>query len=297
MKIQQIRYLIAVAEAGSISQAAERLYVAQSSISSAIMDIESEFGTTVFKRSSKGVVLTGEGEELLMDLQRILDQVGFVEYKYTEKNSTHKRFFVSSQHHIGSSDAFLQLLNMLGNTEYRLGFFECKTQEVLENVEKGLSDIGVIFYTEDTKSMMIQELRKKDLIFNHIAYQKPHVYVRKGHPLSAKKTIHVRETENYPFVTYDKIVNNSSIYTENITPYRKAKQVICVTDRAVANAILRSSDAYVVGSGYHGSDENHENIISIPMQDATNIEIGWIVKSKFAISDIIEQYIHILTTD
>jgi DNA-binding transcriptional LysR family regulator len=294
MTLQQIRYLMAVVEWGSISEAAKRLYVAQSSISSAVKDIESRYEITIFQRSSKGVVLTREGEELLVDLERILDQMKFIEEKYKEKNHKNQRFCISTQHHICSSDALLKLLPFIKNTDFRVGFLECKTQEILENVEKGISDIGIIFYTVKSKNIMIQELRKKDLIFNHIIYKKPHIYVRKGHPLSEKNSVHSREIEEYPFVTYDQIINNSSIFTDTIVRYDKIKQFIYVTDRAAAYSILRSMDAFVVGSGYHSADEKYSDIATIPIHDADNIEIGWISKSKFALSDIAEKYIQFL---
>lgn len=295
MTLQQIRYLTAVVESKSISEAAKRLYVAQSSISSAIKDIESEYGITIFQRSSKGVVLTREGEELLIDFERIMDQMEFIEEKYKKIKFENRRFCISTQHHICGSDAFLKLLDTIKSTAYRVGFFECKTQEVLDNVEKGISDVGVIFYTKSSKNVMIQELRKKDLIFNHLAYQKPHIYVRKGHPLWQNASVNSHEVIGYPFVTYDQTINNSSIFTEAIIPHHKVKQIIYVNDRASAYTLLRSMNAFLVGSGYHSSDANYQDIVVIPIQDADNIEIGWISKRKFALSDITSQFIDFLT--
>lgn len=297
MTLQQIRYLVTVIESGSISEAAKKLYVAQSSISGAIKDIESEYEITIFQRGSKGVVLTREGEELMVDLERIMNHMEFIEEKYVKKGRDNQRFCISTQHHICGSGAFLKLLDTLKDTNCRVGFLECKTQEVLENVEKGISDIGIIFYTENSKSVMIQELRKKDLIFNHIKYQKPHIYVRKGHPLTMKTSVHSHEVEKYPFVTYDQTVNNSSIFTETIVRYNKIKQIVYVTDRAAAYSVLRSMDAFVIGSGYHSADTSYNDIISIPIHDAADIEIGWVVKSKFALSDITEKYINFLMAD
>lgn len=294
MTFQQIRYLICVVESGSISEAAKKLYVAQSSISSSIKDIESEYGITIFQRSSKGVILTREGEELLIDFQRILDQSEFIEEKYKKKNCENKRFCISTQHHICGSNAFLELLDTIKDTSYRVGFLECKTQEVLENVEKGVSDVGVIFYTKISKNIMIQELRKKDLIFHHLAYQKPHAYVRKGHPLWQKTSVNSWEVEKYPFVTYDQTINSSSVFTESIIDRHNIEQIIHVTDRASAYSILRSMDAFLVGTGYHSADAIHNDIILIPILDTGDIEIGWISKSKFTLSDIASQFIDFL---
>ncbi len=288
MKLQQIKYLLSVVEAGSISEAAKQQYLSQSSISSAIKNIESEYGVIIFERTSKGVVLTREGEELLIDLERILYQMQLVEEKYSKKNLKSQRFCVSSQHHIGGLDAFIKLFDTIKDTNYRLGFLECRTQEILENVERGISDIGVIYYKERSKGAMIQELRMKNLIFNHITYQNTHAYLRKEHPLCEKDTVRTRDIEIYPFITYDQIVNSTTIFTEPSIHHHNIKKIIFANDRAAACSIIKSTDAYLVGSGYN----NNSDIITIPIQDEDSIEIGWIAKNNFSLSGISEQYVH-----
>ena len=65
MTLQQLRYLIAIAEYGSINAAAQNLYASQSNLSTAIKELERELGITVFTRSNRGVTLTNDGTELL----------------------------------------------------------------------------------------------------------------------------------------------------------------------------------------------------------------------------------------
>lgn len=64
MTLQQIRYILTIAEVGSLSKAAEVLYVAQPSLSSAVKELERELGITVFYRSGKGVSLTNDGARI-----------------------------------------------------------------------------------------------------------------------------------------------------------------------------------------------------------------------------------------
>ena len=65
MTLQQLRFLIAVAESGSINAAAQRLYTAQSNISNAVKSLEQELHIEIFfTRSSRGVALTNDGTEL-----------------------------------------------------------------------------------------------------------------------------------------------------------------------------------------------------------------------------------------
>ena len=64
MTLQQLNYLVVVAECGNITEAAEKLFIAQPSLSSAIHNLEEGMGITAFVRTNKGVVVTREGEEL-----------------------------------------------------------------------------------------------------------------------------------------------------------------------------------------------------------------------------------------
>ena len=60
MTLQQLKYLITVAECKNITEAAEKLYISQPSLSNAIHNLEKEMGVTAFVRSSKGVAVTRE---------------------------------------------------------------------------------------------------------------------------------------------------------------------------------------------------------------------------------------------
>lgn len=83
MTLQQIRYFIAVAECGSISAAAKKLFISQSSISEAIKEIESTYGITAFNRHSRGIQLTRDGDELLVELMRIQHHLEYLDERYS----------------------------------------------------------------------------------------------------------------------------------------------------------------------------------------------------------------------
>ena len=65
MRLQQLRYIIAIAESGSINAAAHSLFVSQSSLSVIVHDLERELGVQIFERSSRGISLTSDGVEFL----------------------------------------------------------------------------------------------------------------------------------------------------------------------------------------------------------------------------------------
>ena len=80
MTLQQLSYLIKVAECGNITEAAEQLYISQPSLSTAISNLEKEMGVTAFIRTKKGVIVTHEGEELLSFARMLLEEIRSSQY-------------------------------------------------------------------------------------------------------------------------------------------------------------------------------------------------------------------------
>ena len=61
MTLQQLRYAITVAETGTITEAAKKLYISQPSLTNAIHELEKEMNLVIFQRTNKGILLSGGG--------------------------------------------------------------------------------------------------------------------------------------------------------------------------------------------------------------------------------------------
>ena len=99
MTLQQLRFLIAVAESGSINAAAQRLYTAQSNISNAVKSLEQELHIEIFTRSSRGVALTNDGTELLGYARQVVEQADMLEARYEDGGTPQARLAISAQHY------------------------------------------------------------------------------------------------------------------------------------------------------------------------------------------------------
>ncbi|MCR5729409.1 MAG: LysR family transcriptional regulator, partial [Ruminococcus sp.] len=74
MTLQQLKYIITIAETGSITMAAERLFIAQPSLSKAVAELEKEMGISIFNRSNRGVYLSEEGTKFLSYARQVVEQ-------------------------------------------------------------------------------------------------------------------------------------------------------------------------------------------------------------------------------
>jgi molybdate transport repressor ModE-like protein len=83
-KFRQLQYFVAVAEAGSISGAARQLSVAQSAVTEAVKELESDLGANLLDRSGRGVALTHKGQLFLRHAGRILETVADARRSFSE---------------------------------------------------------------------------------------------------------------------------------------------------------------------------------------------------------------------
>ncbi len=294
MTLQQIKYLETIAQLGSISKAAEELYAAQSSLSAAVRDVEDEYSITIFERTSKGVVLTHQGREFLADISYISNYFQHVDSKYRHADRENERFCVSSHHNICGEGAFLRLTASMQDKHYQFGYLEGSTPFVVDNVDSLRSDIGILFFTESAKGVLLQDMRKRDMIFNHLSYGNMHIYVHTSHPLAARREVTLNDITQFPFVTYDNDNPESGRYTISFRQWNKSRQMFYVSDRASAYAIIRMGQAYATGSGHLSADERNSDIVSVPVVDLEKIEVGWVNKHKIAPSEVAIEFIELL---
>ena len=82
MTVQQLKYILKVAEVGSITEAAKLLFISQPSLSNSIKETEKEAGITIFLRSRTGITLTKDGAEFLGYARQVIQQMELLEDRY-----------------------------------------------------------------------------------------------------------------------------------------------------------------------------------------------------------------------
>ena len=157
MTLQQLIYVVTVADETSMNRAAQRLYLAQSSLSAGIHSLEEELGFSLFRRSNRGVVPTPEGEEFLAYARQIVSQYRLTEERFILKRQVKKQFSVSTQHYTFAVKAFIQLARQFRPDEYAFSIYECRTAEILENVRSCKSEVGVL-YLDDFNREVLEKL-------------------------------------------------------------------------------------------------------------------------------------------
>lgn len=280
MTLQQLRYAITVAETGTITEAAKKLYISQPSLTNAIHELEKEMNLVIFQRTNKGILLSGEGEEFLGYARQVLEQAAILEDKYKGNGGGKKQFCVSTQHYSFAVNAFVDLIKEYGQEEYDFSLRETQTYEIVEDVAHMRSEIGILFLNDFNETVLRKILKTNDLEFHELFVAKPHVFISRKHPLADRQVITNQELEAYPYLSFEQGEHNSFYFSEEIFSTSERKKNIRVRDRATLFNLLIGLNGYTVCSGVIDKKLNGKDIIAVPLQDEGDMRIGYITHRK-----------------
>lgn len=294
MTLQQLKYIVTVAAKGTISEAAKELFIAQPSLTSAIKELEAELGITIFKRTNRGVILSVEGEEFLGYARQVIEQTNLIEEKYSGKAPGKHQFCISTQHYSFAVEAFVDLLRDYGGDEYDFRIRETQTYEIIEDVAKLRSEVGVLYLNKFNETILRKTLRSNDLEFHTLFVAKPHVFVSSSSPLAEKTAISLEDLEPYPRLSYEQGEHNSFYFSEEILSTLECRKDILVCDRATLFNLLIGLNGYTICSGVISEELNGENIIAIPLLVDDYMEIGYITHNNIVPGRFASLYIEAL---
>ena len=284
MTLQQLKYIVTVAETGNITEAAKRLFISQPSLTNAVRELENEMQVTIFNRTNKGVVVTNEGDVFLSYAKQILEQVGLLEEKYLNVKERRPRFSVSCQHYSFAVNAFVDVIKAFDANQYDFTLRETQTYEIIEDVSKLRSEIGILYVSSKNEEIIGKLLKQNDLEFQELFIAKPHVFIYSKHPLAERENIALEELEEYPYLSFEQGEYNSFYFSEEILSTLDRKKNIKVRDRATLFNLVIGLNGYTVSSGVISRELNGENIIAKPLLVDEYMRIGIIRQKNMPLS-------------
>lgn len=294
MTLLQLKYVTVIAEKGTISEAAKELYISQPSLTAAVKELEKEFGITIFKRTNKGIIISAEGEEFLGYARQVLEQTSLIKERYLGETPIKHQFCVSAQHYSFVVEAFVELLKNYGGEEYDFRIRETQTYEIIEDVAKQKSEVGVLYRNKFNETVLNKTLRDNDLKFHALFKAEPHVFVSSFSPLTEKKKVTLEDLQPYPRLSYEQGEHNSFYFSEEILSTLDSKKDIMVCDRATLFNLLIGLNGYTICSGVINENLNGKNIVSVPLEADDYMEIGYITNNKTVLGKFAALYIDIL---
>ncbi|HGL7163952.1 TPA: LysR family transcriptional regulator [Streptococcus pneumoniae] len=282
MNIQQLRYVVAIANSGTFREAAEKMYVSQPSLSISVRDLEKELGFKIFRRTSSGTFLTRRGMEFYEKAQEWVKGFDIFQNQYANPEEEKDEFSVASQHY-----DFLPPTITAFSERYpdykNFRIFESTTVQILDEVAQGHSEIGIIYLNNQNKKGIMQRVEKLGLEVIELIPFHTHIYLREGHPLAQKEELVMEDLADLPTVRFTQEKDEYLYYSENFVDTSASSQMFNVTDRATLNGILERTDAYATGSGFLDSDSVN-GITVIRLKDNLDNRMVYVKREEVELS-------------
>ena len=290
MTLTQLRYVITIADTGSMNEASKALFISQPSLSETMKELETEIGLDIFLRSNRGIVITPEGEEFLGYARQVTEQFGLLQSKYIDKKVKEK-FSVSTQHYTFAVKAFVETVKQIGMEQYEFAVHETTTISVIENVKNFKSEIGVLYENDFNEKVLNKMFKENGLEFVELFSCDTFVYLWSGHPLAKQDVITMEELDEYPCLSFDQGKNNSLYLAEEMKSTYEYRRLIKANDRATLLNLMIGLNAYTLCSGIICEDLNGNDYKAVPLKETEKMRIGYIKRKGAKVSHIGELYI------
>ena len=294
LTIQQLKYAVAAAEKGTMSEAAHSLFLAQPSLTKANKDLEKELQITIFHRTNKGVLVTNEGEEFLGYARQVLQQVGLIEEKYMDGKTLKQIFSVSAQHYSFAVNAFVDVIQAFGNQSYDFTLRETQTFEIIQDVSRLKSEVGVLYLSRENENIIHKLIAENGLVFETLFTAAPHIFISFKHPLANQAQITLEDLKPYPYLCFEQGDYNAFYFSEEILSTVPREMTIKVRDRATLFNLAVGLNGYTISTGIISKELNGENIIARPLAIEEQIRVGTVTRKNMTLSRLGTAYMEAL---
>lgn len=292
MNINQLKYVLEIANSSSIREASTRLFVSQPALSASIRELEEEIGILIFERTNKGINLTEDGRDFVEYAKKAVGQFEVLEERYLSKDSDKEIFSVSTQHYNFAIKAFTSVIEKINPEKYVFSIHETKTKEVLDDVKNLKSEVGIVSFSGSNETVMRKLLKDFGLEFTPLMQRETYVYVWKNHKFAGKKEISIEDMRPYPCVTFDQSSDSNFYLPEEAMADYTFEKTIKSSDRATTMEIISELGGFSIGSGMLSKEDAIlQGLVAIKLKEEDPLMIGYITRKYSILSHYGEKYI------
>lgn len=215
MNILHLRYALEVEKTGSITSAADNMFVGQPNLSKAIKELENSIGIIIFKRTSKGMIPTAKGAEFLSHAKKVIQRMDELDNLYSVGRVKKRVFNISVPRASYISEAFTRFIKGLDdNACMDVNFKETNSMEAIHNIVENDYNLGIIRYHVDYEKYFLNLLEAKN-IHHQLLWEFTCVLaMSQDHPLANKKKIRCNDLKEFPMLVHGDTAIPSVSYTD-----------------------------------------------------------------------------------
>ena len=286
MDTKDIRSFRLVYEERSINRAAKQLFITPQGLSRIIHKLEEELQIVLFERTKGGMVPTECGDYFYAQSQELLYQLEDMKYHLQKMNSRQRKI------KIGFACGVLNLVSLKKlNTIQRempdvsVQWEEMENQEVAEQVNRGLLDIGFIIGTipgNEVESCVVYE-------------GKMNVLVYPGHPFYEKERLSIEELKEQPLISLNQKYFSYHSFMQRCGDFGFVPNIVINTmESQLIYRFCNEKLGLGIDADIHKTDRLYPDIRRVELQDAIPWKVSMIYRKKEQDRSLVEQLAQIM---
>lgn len=236
MNIEQLKYIIKIVEEGSISKAANSLFVTQPYLSKVVQMVEEKLDFNIFERSNRGIKVTEKGAIFIEQANQLLRQYENLLNIKMNTNSKYRKFSITTVRSSLVMESFIEFINRYKNNEkIEFTIMESDSITTIENIMYQNADLAVIYSEKNSRGLLIDELASKNITYEKVCELQPSIILGTHHPLLQKASdISIEDLYSYGYVGYTSrhypyyFKNTKIDIVELVLDYNKINKIIYV---------------------------------------------------------------------
>lgn len=308
MNIEHMKFIIEIAEKGSISKASQELFVSQPYLSRVVKEIEEELALPIFNRTNQGVTLTKEGIEFKKKAEIILEQYRSLHNMEVDQHERKNTFSVTTMHSSLVMESFIHLMTQYADeTELEFTIKESDSSTPIQDVAYSEVDLGVVYAIDTDNPTFTEELNRRGLVYETICLFQLCIILGVNHPLlKQERKIDLDGLREYGIIAYkkDQLLTGTADLSmntlEEFIDLGPTTKRVYINNRALLHNLLTHTDYYFIGTRAAKDQERMFNIASIPIDTVgkdAKVEMGVLYRKDDPLNPIAEQLINILKSN
>lgn len=201
-----------------------------------------------------------------------------------------KNFSVSGQHYLFNVQTFAHTVLALGGDEYAYSFRDGTTAAVIDDVARGVSELGVLFQTSATSDEVSAALEAAGLEWHEVIQSAPRVALPSSHPLVNASSLSLDVLADYPYLYFDQGDAPAAFAEEAHGDVPRAKSIAC-TDRASLSELIVALNGYTVTSGILVGISDGSALMTVPLETDVKLHLGYITRKDAELSEAAQLFV------
>jgi len=304
MTLSQFKIMQELSKTRSMNQAAKNLFMSQPNLSTAIHKLEEEFGCALIIRSKKGVTFTPQGKQFVEYAESILSQIEHLQYVCRSPHSENLlSLSIASMRFKYAVSAASQMMEQYKNNPFNLLLREGGRDQVLNDVQQGRCEVGLLYILGKYKKAILQQIRSLNVQYYRLSSNPPAVVVGKGNPLyylEENVQLTPEMLDGYTQISYEKADFGHFSDKDAMLYIKPPQHQIIVNSRAAMYELLWTIPAYTVTTNsravYQKIKYYSDTRVFFLAQSSSVCEIGWIKKKNTSLSPLALEYLNIISS-